>query len=129
MANLGLPIKKPAKNQLKSRNSNFELFYKYKSKESHLVLLIYEYWLVDIQYIQDIKKNKFKLENIIKLSTRIKHIREVGKSLKIGISKLEIKAKEEDFTIANAKNIIFLLWAFYMYMQILIFLATLDNKL
>lgn len=48
--------------------------------------------------ISVIKKNKFKSENIIKLSTSVKHIKEVAKSLKIGINGLEIEAKEEDST-------------------------------
>ena len=61
------------------------------------------------------KKNKFKPENIMKLSTNIRYNRLVAKSLQIDINGLEIEAKEEDYTIADAKNIILLLWAFYIY--------------
>ena len=90
---------------------------------------MYKYRSIDIQYIQDIKKNKFKPENIIKLSTSIRCTREAVKSLKISTSRLEIEAKEEDCTTADAKGIIPLLWAFYVYVQNLNFLATPANKL
>lgn len=68
-----------------------------------------KYQLVDIQYICQNKKNKFKPKNIIKLITSIRRIREVTKSLKIIINSLEIKFKEEDCTTANAKSIIYFL--------------------
>ena len=70
------------------------------------------YRSVDIQYIRDIKKNKFKPEN---LSTIVRRTREAAKSLKIGSNGLEIEAKEEDCTIADAKGIIPLLRAFHVY--------------
>ena len=88
-----------------------------------------DYQSVDIQYIQDIKKNKFKSENIIKLSTSVKYTREAAKSLKISTNKLEIETKEEDYTTADAKGIILLLQAFHIYAQIFIFLTTPGNKL
>lgn len=49
-------MEKLTKNSKKDKNSNLELFYKYKGKESHFVLFIYKYQLVDIQYIQNIQK-------------------------------------------------------------------------
>ena len=88
-----------------------------------------EYWSMDIHYIRDIKKNKFKPENIMKLSTSVRRTREAAKSLRIGTSGLEIEAKEEDCTTADAKGIIPLLRAFHVYAQILIFLAAPGNKL
>lgn len=62
-----------------------------------------EYRSVDIQYIRDIKKNKFKPENIMKLSTSVRRTREATKSLKIGTSGLEIETKEMDCTTADAR--------------------------
>ena len=82
-----------------------------------------------MQYIYDIKKNKFKSKNIMKLSTSIRYTRKAAKSLKIGTNSLEIEAKEKDCTIADAKSIIPLFQAFYIYTQIFIFLAALGNKL
>ena len=90
---------------------------------------MHKYWSVDIQYIRDIKKNKFKLENIMKLSTSVRCTREVAKSLKIGTSGLEIEAREEDYTTADKKGIIPLFRVFYVYALIFIFLAALGNKL
>lgn len=42
------------------------MFYKYKDEEFHLISLIRKYCFVDILYIRDIKKNKFKPENIMR---------------------------------------------------------------
>ncbi len=88
-----------------------------------------EYRSVDIQYIRDFKKNKFKPENIMKLSTSVRRTREAAKSLKIGTTGLEIEAREDDCTTADAKGIIPLLWDFHVYKQILVFLAAPGNKL
>lgn len=90
---------------------------------------MHKYLLVNIQYISNIKKNKFKPENIIKLTTNIKHIKKMAKSLKISINNLEIKTKKEDCIIANTKDIILLFQVFYIYMQIFIFFTTLKIKL
>lgn len=65
----------------------------------------------------------------MKLSTGVRRTREVAKSLKIGTNGLEIEAKEEDCTTADAKGIIPLLRAFHVYTQILVFLAAPGNKL
>lgn len=101
-----------------ARNSNFGIFYKHEDEESHLILFIHKYWSVDIQYICNIKKNKFKPKNIMKLNTSVRHTREVTKSLKIGINGLKIKTKKEDCITVDAKDIISLLGAFYIYIQI-----------
>ncbi len=90
---------------------------------------MYEYWLIDIQYIYNIKKNKFKLKNIIKLSINIKYIKEATKSLKIGINSLEIETKEKNCIIIDVKDIILFLQVFYVYTQSLIFLIAMGNKL
>ena len=74
------------------------------------------------------KKNKFKPENIMKLSTSVRRTREAAKSLKIGTNGLEIEAKE-DCTTADAKGITSFLQAFHVYTQILVFLAAPGNKL
>lgn len=71
----------------------------------------------------------FKPDNIIKLSIGVTYIRKVAKSLKIGTSSLKIKPKEENCTTANAKDIIPLFRAFYIYTEILFFSAALSNKL
>ena len=42
----------------------------------------------------------------MKLSTSVRHTREVAKRLKIGTIDLKIEAKEEDCTNADAKDII-----------------------
>lgn len=85
------------------------MFYEHNAEESHLVSLVCKYWSIDIQYIRDIKKNKFKLENIMKLITNVRCSRETAKNLKIATNGLEIKAKEDDCTIAEANSIISLL--------------------
>lgn len=93
----------------KLKNSNFSLIYKYKNEKSHLISFIQKYLLKNIQYICDIKKNKFKSENIIKLNNSIRYIRKAARSLKISISNLKIKAKKKDYIFSNIKNIIFIL--------------------
>ena len=128
-ASPAVPTGAPTANPGEARNSNFGLFYEHEGEESHLVPLMREYRSVDIQYIRDIKKNKFKPENIMKLSTSVRRTREAAKSLKIGTNGLEIEAKEEDCTIADVKGIIPLLRAFHVYTQILVFLAAPGNKL
>ncbi len=65
----------------------------------------------------------------MKLSTSVRRTREAAKSLKIGTNGLEIEAKEEDCTTADAKGITPLLRAFHVYTQILVFLAASGNKL
>lgn len=92
-----------------ARNSNFGSFYKHEGEESHLIPLMREYWSVDIQYIRNIKKNKFKPETIMKLNISVRRTREAPKSLKIGTNRLEIEAKKEDCTTADANGIIPLL--------------------
>lgn len=79
--------------------------------------------MIDIRYICDIKKNMFNSENIIKLSVSIRQIRDVIKSFKIGTDGLKIEAKENNYITSETKNIIDLLQVFYIYIQILTFLA------
>lgn len=57
----------------------------------------------------------------MKLSTSVRRTKETAKSSKIGTIGLEIEAREEDYTPANAKSIISLLRAFHVYTQILVF--------
>ena len=90
---------------------------------------MHKYRSVDIQYIRNIKKNKFKPENIMKLSTSVRRAKETAKSLKIGTSGPEIEAKEKDCTNTDTQGIIPLLWAFHVYMQIFVFLVTPGKKL
>ena len=68
-ANPAPPTEEPIANP---RASNFGLFYEHEGEESQLVHLMCEYQSVDIQYIRDIKKNKFKPENIMNLSTSVR---------------------------------------------------------
>ena len=114
---------------MKAKNLNFGIFYEHEDEKSYFILLIRKYLLVDIQYICNIKKIKFKLENIMKLSTHVRCTRKTAISLKIGTNGLKIEAMKEDYTTADVKGIISLLQAFHIYIQILIFLATLRNKL
>lgn len=90
---------------------------------------MHKYWSVKIQYIRDIKNNKFKSENFIKLSTSVRRTKEAAKSLKMGTHSLDIKVKEEHCIIADAKGIIPLFQTFHMYTQILVFLVAPGNKL
>lgn len=46
--------------------SNFSLFYQYQDKKSQCILFKWEYRYFVIFYLSDIRKRKFKLENIIK---------------------------------------------------------------
>ena len=71
-ANPAPPTERPVANQVEARNSNFWLFYEHEGEKSHFVSLMREYQSVDIQYIRDIKKNKFKPENIMKLSSSVR---------------------------------------------------------
>lgn len=71
--------------------------------------------MIDIKYIWNIKKNKFKLENFIKLNISIKYIKKAARNLKIDINGFKIKAKEEYFITVNAKKNISLSQAFYLY--------------
>lgn len=72
---------------------------------------------------------KFKPEKIMKFSTSMRKFREVTKSLKIDINGPTIEVKKEDCTVVDAKNIIPFLQIFYIYTQILFFLAVSGNKL
>ena len=65
----------------------------------------------------------------MKLSTSVRRTREAAKSLKIGTNSLEIEAKEENCTTADAKGIIPLLQAFHVYTRILVFLVIPGIKL
>ena len=109
------PMGAPAKNLEETKNSNFGLFYEHEGEGSHLVLFTRKYRPVNIQYIRDIKKNKFKPENIIKLSLSIRSTREAAKNLKIDTNSLEIETKKEDCIVADTKSIVPLLQAFYIY--------------
>ena len=51
----------------------------------------------------------------MKLSASVRCTKKAAKNLKIGISGLEIEAKEEDCTIADTKSIISLLRVFHVY--------------
>lgn len=93
----------------KARNSNVDLFYDHKNEKSQLIFFIHKYWLINIQYICNIKLSQFKSVNMIKLSTNIRYIREAAKSIKIDINYLKIKVKNENCLIANIKDIISLL--------------------
>lgn len=59
----------------------------------------------------------------MKFSTNVQKIKETAKSHKISTGSLEIETKKKDCTIANAKDIISLLQAFHIYIQILVFSA------
>ena len=65
----------------------------------------------------------------MKLSTNVKCTKKVAKSLRIGISRLKIETKEENYTITNTKGIILSFGAFHIYAHIFIFLLALANKL
>lgn len=105
---------------MKVKNWNFRLIYEHEGEEFHLVHLTCKYWLVDIPYIQNIKKNKFLSKNIMMLNTTIKRPKRMAESSKIGLRTLEMKAKEEDFTNANAKGILFFFQVFHIYTKIFV---------
>ncbi len=85
---------------------------------------------VNIQYIWDIQEKKnSKPQDFMKLSKIVSQIKKAAKSFNININSLDIEAKKRDCTSINAKSNFFFLWAFHIYMQTLIFMATLGNKL
>lgn len=59
--------------------------------------------------MRDIKKNKIKLKNIIKLGDSLKCIKKTVTSLEIDSNNHDIEAKKQDYTTIDAKNIISLL--------------------
>lgn len=65
----------------------------------------------------------------MKPSTNVRCTRKTAKNLKITTNGLEIEAKKEDYTIVDVKDIILLFQVFYMYTQIMVFLAAPGNKL
>ena len=69
---------------------------------------------MNIQYIQNIEKNKFLSENIMKFRTWVRSIKIMTKNLKIDISSFEIETKKENYITIGAKIIILLLWTFYI---------------
>ena len=111
-----------------AKNSIFDLLYTYEGEKSHLVVFMHKDQLMDIQYIRNIKKNKSKSKNIMKLNKSLRRTSKAAKSLEIGTNGQKIDDKW-DCTTKDAKSIIILLWAFYIYMQILVFWAALGNKL
>ncbi len=60
---------------------------------------------MDIKYIWDLKKQKLKQENIMKLSINVRWIKKTTKILKLAINQIQIEATEEDFIILDIKNI------------------------
>lgn len=59
----------------------------------------------------------------------MRYTRKVDKNLKIRTNNLKIKTEKEDYTMADAKNVILFFQVFYIYIQILIFLAPPGIKL
>lgn len=72
----------------RQRTQTLGCFMSTKVRNLILFPLMRKYRSVDIQHIRDIKKNKFKSEKIMKLSTSVRRTREAAKILKIGTSGL-----------------------------------------
>ncbi len=87
------------------------------------IFFIRHYCSLDIQFIWNIMKDKFKSKNILKLSTSVGQTKEATKNLKLGINRLKIGAKKENWTILNAKRNILPLCLIYIYTQISISIA------
>ncbi len=73
---------------------------------------------MDIKYIPNMKKNKFKVENTMKLSINVRQIIKSTKIFTPAINSLKIEPKEEDFITLNIKNIILLICLFFVYTQV-----------
>ena len=84
---------------------------------------MHEYCSLDIKYIQDIKKNKFKPENNMNLSTSVRQNKKVTNNLSLGTCRLKIEAKEKNCTTLDAKRIIFFFRSFHVSIQMLICIA------
>ena len=106
-----------------STPSAFGQFFEQQGGKEHFLPFMQEFRSIDIQHIRDIKRNKFKPGNIVKLSTSIRRTGEIAKNVKLDLSGLKIETREEDCTVADAKSIVSLLRSFLVYKQTLLFLA------
>ena len=66
-------------------NSNFYQLYKHQGKKSQFTSFIFSYYSVDNQYKRNIKKNKYKPENIKKLSISMRQIMKSSKNPSLDI--------------------------------------------
>ena len=83
--------------------------------------LIARFPMVDTEHFKNIRDNKFKVENIIKLSTEYESVQPKNKYLRIGST--EVEYREEDALASDARGITHLLRAFLIYCQIVIHIA------
>ena len=67
-----IPPEKAGTAGITASKTNFGQFHEHQGEESQYIPFMREYRSIDIQYIRDINKNKFKLENIMKLSTSVR---------------------------------------------------------
>ena len=66
--------------------------------------------MVDTEYFKNIRDDKFKVENIMKLSTEYESVQPKNKYLRIGST--EVEYREEDALASDARGITHLLRAF-----------------
>lgn len=69
-----------------STPSAFGQFFEQLGGKEHFLPFMQEFRSIDIQHIRDIKRNKFKPGNIVKLSTSIRRTGEIAKNVKLGLS-------------------------------------------
>ena len=83
--------------------------------------LIARFPMVDTEHFKNIRDNKFKVENIMKLSTEYESVQPKNKYLRIGST--EVEYREEDALASDARGITRLHRAFLIYCQIVIHIA------
>lgn len=83
---------------------------------------LFAYPIIHEEHFEDILHNRFKPENILKLSTSFATIKPRVKYIKVGDS-IELATHEDDSTAGEAKSITQLLRCFLLYGQIIIHFA------
>ena len=86
------------------------------------ISLLVRFPTIHKEHFEDILHNRFKPENILKLSTSFTTIKPRVKYIKVGDS-IELATHEDDSTAGEAKSITQLLRCFLLYEQIIIHFA------
>ena len=92
------------------------------------ISLLVRFPTIHKEHFEDILHNRFKPENILKLSTSFTTIKARVKYIKVGDS-IELATHEDDSTAGEAKSITQLLRCFLLYGQIIIHFAPLTVQL
>lgn len=90
--------------------------------DTKAISLLICYSIIHKEHFEDILHNRFKPENILKLSTNFATIKPWVRYIKVGDS-IELATHKDDSTMGEAKSIAQLLWCFLLYGQIIIHFA------